>query len=152
MIDDRDRAFSNNEHSKFLRLRENVIKHTKFLQFSYLNEAALSGDSRKLWSAINSVSLRHRSPVTHFSCDEFCQFFSSNFQTDHSFSSSVDDLPNLALSVTTYETESYLRTLKKNSSGPDVIPPWGFRQCSFDFAPVATFLLNRILRGVFLIV
>ena len=40
MISDRDRAFSNNEHAKFLRPREADINHTMFLQYSYLHKAA----------------------------------------------------------------------------------------------------------------
>jgi hypothetical protein len=147
MINDRDRAFSNKEHAKFLRLRENVINHTKFLQSSYLRAAAMSGDPRKLWNAINSVTRRHKkSPAIQFSSDEFNLFFSSNFQNDHSSCSSSIELPSIDLCVTSYETESYLRTLKKTSQGPDGIPPWVFRECSFAFAPVVTSLLNRIFQ------
>jgi hypothetical protein len=111
LINDRDRAFANNQLSKFLRIRAEVIDHIKYLQSTYLHKAAVSGDARKLWSAINSLGRRHKRGTgsANFSCEAFSSFFGSNFQIDHCpCMPSLDELPRLSLCVTVPEVEFYL--------------------------------------------
>ena len=43
LINDRDRAFTNRQIAKYLRLREEVIKHTCFLKSEFLQKAVSSG-------------------------------------------------------------------------------------------------------------
>ena len=48
LINDRDRAFCAKQHGKFVRLREEVIHHVKFLQSEFLRAVVRSNDPKKL--------------------------------------------------------------------------------------------------------
>ena len=56
LIDDRDRAFHKCKWEKYNRLKEEVIKHIKFLKQNYLREAIESGNLKRLWNSLKTVS------------------------------------------------------------------------------------------------
>jgi len=150
LINERDQAFANKQHTKFLRLREKVYSQTKHLKSVYLRHAISSGDIRKLWNAVSTLCKRHKNSSSScpFSPGDFNEYFSSNFQSCETVlsSHSLDQLPRQSLCVSIAQVESLLRHVKLTSPGPDGVPAWVFRECSVVFAPVISALFNRIFR------
>ena len=81
MINERDRAYLANNKSKFLRLRDEVISHTKYLKSDYLKKAVISGDVKKLWSTFGVLTNKKCKPVVNnISVKHFNEFFASSVQ------------------------------------------------------------------------
>lgn len=154
LINDRDIAYKKKQTAKYLRLREEVIKHTKYLKSQYLHSAISSGDVRNLYNAVK-VAGKYKKKDTNvssrISCDEFCSFFVSNFQDDPKFAEnfSVDNsnLPSMTIEVSVSEVDQLLCGLRRKSCGPDSLPYWVFKNNHAALAPAVAHIVNFSIRS-----
>lgn len=146
LIDRRDRAFSDNKKAKYLRLREEVKEHVKYLKSRHLQSIS-NADSRGLWRTIKMFGRNKKSTTAQisFSPEVLNDFFTSTFQPSTLCSLALDDLPETSLRVTKDEVLVYMKKLKKRSSGPDKVPYWILRDFAEIFAEAITQLFNRSL-------
>lgn len=146
LINERDKAFTNGHHDKYLRLREEVIKCIQYLKSDYLEKAVKSGDARNLWRTIKKTGhWNKKSQVPDsLSCEDFNRYFVTNFQDDSDQlpSFSEDDYPEINLVLSEWDVDSQLRKLRRKSCGPESIPYWIFRDCHLALTPVITYLFN----------
>ena len=153
LCDDRDRAFSKGHMQKYYRLRNEVIKHVKYLKHSYLVHVMSKKDSRDSWRAIRIVSrMKNSSPTipASFSADDFSTFFSSVFQkSQHPVDPPYSSQPATDAKLTVFEVQSQLTKLRRKGSAPGDIPYWIYRNFSFCLAPAITFLFNWSLKEGF---
>lgn len=76
LINERDKAFSKKQWSKFNRLREEIVHHTRSLKKSFL-EKAINEGSKATWQAIRNLGrFRNSSNDTIIPPDEFSSYFS----------------------------------------------------------------------------
>ena len=151
IINERDRAYSDGKRQKYLRLRNEVVTHTKFLKQSYMASIVASRDSKKIWNEIKSLGgcVKNNDKIFPCTANEMANFFSSicstSSSTTHS-STSFESLPESDLQTSVSEVARLLKKTKKKSSGPDGIPFWIFREFSLLLAPAITFIFNESLR------
>lgn len=142
LINERDRAFSKKQWSKFHRLREEVIRHTRLLKSSFL-EKAVSEGSKATWQAVRHLGrFKSSSSRISFSPAEFSAYFSSNFQT-FSDSSSHTPLSAIDAFVTPEEVYWTIRHLRNKGQGPDGFPAWLLKDSALSLSSAICVLLNR---------
>ncbi len=156
LIDDRDRAYRDGNWAKYRRLRSETIRHVSKLKQMFLDRAASSSNSKKLWSSIRNVSRCSRTSFrSQISAEDFSLFFKSNFQmcpshdssdccSEPSFINRLGSVPGHFV-LTIDETLNQIRRLKCGSCGPDGLSPWFVKLCAWSLAPAITFLFNRSL-------
>jgi hypothetical protein len=145
LIDDRDRAFSNHQWSKYHRLREEVVAHTRHLKAVFMKKAASTNSSR-IWHALRLLGrFGKTSTATVFSANEFSSHFTSNFQT---FPDDLLDFPSAPLEVVLSPEEIYasLRRLANKGGGPDGIPAWFFKDSAFPLSSAICAIFNRCFK------
>ena len=150
LINDCDRAFSTNNRAKFCRLRNEVISLIQYLKGEFLKKAVASGNVKKVWNAIGTLSKRHKkSEHCRIPVNDLNDYFASHVQADIEplvFDDFVlTGLSNYSLSFSCGEVTKCLSKMTKASCGPDGIPPWILRNCRNDFAPLLTLIFNRSL-------
>ena len=147
LIDDRDRAYSLGQRSKYLRLRQEVVRHTRQLKEGYMLSGVTSPSSAESWKSIRVVGRFKRHSAADFPLEVLNEYFCSNFQSESvPLCLPRNDLPSFPLSLSSDEVCSMLRKLKNKASGPDGIPTWMFRDLADLLAPSVTFLFNWSLR------
>ncbi len=148
MIDDRDRAYSKGETQKHLRLRDEVVRHTKQLKMSYLQQALDSESPKKVWRSLRLVGRCRRSPLPSVcSAEDLSLHFAANFQTSsQQVPCMTDDLSSMPLVLSSNEVCTALRNLKNKSPGPDCIPSWVLRDFASVLSPSVTYIFNWSLR------
>ena len=152
LIDDRDRAHSNKQWSKYDRLKHEVVSEIRRLKSLYLTNAVSSSDVRRVWKAINETAkVKSMQSNDHYIVadpDDYNSYFSSNFQSscDTDLLPLPTDLPSDDLLVCDNLVFDYLRRLKRKSCGADGIPYWVFRDYSDILTPAVTHIFNRSLR------
>ena len=146
LLNQRDRAYKEEKWIKYFRLREEAIRHEKFLKTRHLQEAI---SSRNFWKAVNTITRRSKSKSAHtnITAEDLSAYFSSVFQppTADEEPPSTSDLLSQHLVLSVGEVESELRKIKRKSSGPDGIPFWTLRTLAPSMAPAITVLFNRSL-------
>lgn len=149
LIDRRDRAFCEGKKLKYLRLRQQVIQHTKELKRKFVSAASSKQCSSRMWGAIKNLcrsSNRTVSPMVS-SAEAMNCFFAASFSeaqdpvaNDNSSSGSALSRP---LVVTPHEVQRLLRSTKKKSPGPDGIPHWILKKYAGSLSASVAFLLNQ---------
>ena len=154
LINDRDIAYKKKQTAKYLRLREEVIKHTKYLKSKYLRDVISSGNVKNLYDAVKVVGKSKKdgnNTLSRISCDEFSSHFQSNFQHDpklsDSYSVDYSNLPSMPLEVSTLTVDEFLCGLRRKSCGPDSLPHWVFRNNHVALAPAVTYMVNESIRS-----
>lgn len=143
LIDDRDRAYSKGSHRKYLRLRQDVVRHTRELKQKYLESALAAKNPRKSWNSLRLLGRFKRSMGCEFPVEVLNSYFCSNFQNDVSqLSVPSDVITSSPLSVSCSEVGMLLRKLKNKSPGPDGIPAWLLRDFADILSPAITFIFN----------
>ena len=151
LINERDRAFLSSNRCKFLRLREEVIRHTKYLKADYLKKAVSSGNVKNLWCAFRTLTNQSKKSVTNcLTPQNFSDFFATTVHDPDDIDvmscfPDIGDLPDVNLNVSCQDVENHFRKLKKTSCGPDGIPPWVFRSCRMSLSPFIAAVFNRSL-------
>lgn len=150
LIDDRDRAFHRNQLAKYRRLREEVIRHTRFLKRNFILKCANSDDQKDIWKCLRSLGGMHKSRTISkgFSIEDFSCCFSSNFQSvDSMFELESTTSCNLSPApLSDSEVMCFLRRVPNRSCGPDGLPAWIFRDCSEHIVSALTFIFNWSIR------
>ena len=148
LINDRDRAWTNGQRAKYLRLREETVRLTRHQKAQYLKTASTSGDVKGLWKSLRVVGRHKRpSPAHNFNAADLNASFSSNFQVlQEPVPIIPNDLPCHDIFLTLHEVSCYLRRMKKKSPGPDGIPAWIFREFYLELAPAVAFIFNWSLK------
>ena len=143
LIDDRDRAHASGCMSKYLRLRQEVIDHTKVLKKRYLSSAMSTGSSRVYWKSVKHLGHFNRPTPSKYDVNVLNDYFCSNFQDiADNFDVSSADLPSSPLRISETEVCILLQKLKNKSPGPDGIPAWLLRDFSEALSPAISFLFN----------
>jgi hypothetical protein len=149
LISRRDKAFDQKKRLKYLRLRDDVISHEKFLKTLHLQEATMSKNPKDFWNSVNSIARRPKvkQSEVNISAEDFSSYFESVFQTPSADETpeASQDLPHHALVLSTQEVESQLLKIKPKSSGPDGIPFWVLRSLATLLSPSITSVFNRSL-------
>lgn len=149
-IDDRDRAYSEGKRMKYLRLRNDVIKHTRYLKRIFIENASSTKKAVDLWSAIHMIgkSKKSKSSIQRFTAEEFSHFFTSVYSQSISESPFIlpNDLPSMPLSFDPALVETLMNTLKRKSPGPDEVPSWVLKKFASDLAPAITCIFNQSVR------
>ena len=149
LLNQRDRALSEGKHRKYLRLRDEVIRHEKHLKASHLQQAISSRKPGDFWKSVDCIARRSKKTTvqTQLSAQDFCAHFSSVFQPPSADEEppSLSDLPHQRLVLSVSEVEAQLLKIKRKSSGPDGIPFWTLRSLAFLLAPVITSIFNKSL-------
>lgn len=145
LIDDRDRAFANGQTSKYKRLREEVLSHTRYLKSQFLRSTSTTKDAKDTWKSIRNVAKfsKCKSSTQNFSPQQLNDEFSSNFQLDEPLCLEFDISNDLYFELSVFETNTYLKRLRRKSCGPDGIPYWVFREWSTSLSPAVTYLFKR---------
>lgn len=149
LINQRDRAFQQKQMPKYLRIREEVISHTRFLKCRYLKMAISSGNVRNAWKAIKSVGRYTHSTSTfispQISAEDFNSYFESIFQNGSNcdFETVCEEASIPTFDVC--EIDSILKRLRRKSCGPDELPYWIFREYSYLLSPAITSVFNASL-------
>ncbi|MEL7307472.1 MAG: hypothetical protein AAGK05_06040, partial [Pseudomonadota bacterium] len=95
LINERDKAFSSNNHAKFLRLREKVIFQTRFLKGEFLKKAVSSGNVKRLWNVLGTFSKRpKKSSACKFSVHDLNDYFSSCVKNNDEHLQTVAEMLN----------------------------------------------------------
>ena len=149
LIDKRDKAFSQGKKQKYLRLRKEVVKHTKVLKRRFIIHASVQRHSGKAWAAIKNIgclSTKSKTPIK-FSAEDMNASFAASFNsnTDH-FAAQTPasySAPNHPLRVTVAEVGRLLRSTKKKSPGPDGVPHWILQRYANLLSPAVTRLFNQ---------
>ena len=152
LVDDRDKAFHKRQWSKYYRLRQEVISHTKHLRNAFIKSSSASPDSvspsrsNNLWNSLRIVGglSRSNAPLP-FSSDDFNSSFASNFQppTLSHVTSSCEAVEELGISVTPEEVRRELLRLRRKSPGPDGLPFWVFKVSADYLCYAVSSLFNR---------
>jgi uncharacterized surface protein with fasciclin (FAS1) repeats len=149
LLNQRDKAHSEKKRRKYLRLREEAIRHEKYLKSRYLQQSVSSRKPKDFWKAINCVSRRSKtkSVQANLTADDLSAYFASVFQPPpaNEESLSLSELPHQQLVLTVPEIEDQLRKIKRKSSGPDGIPFWTLRVLAPLTASAITAIFNRSL-------
>ena len=156
LIDNRDRAFFQRKWSKYYRLRDEVICHTRELKTIFVESTLSSRNSKRIWDAIRTVGkCSQAKSKIDFSANEFSKFFACSFSSpvdkdrrDRSISyefENVSDFCDLEVDVT--DVWAMMKNIKKKSPGPDGIPYWVFRDFCELLAPAITIIYNGSLRS-----
>ena len=145
LVDDRDRAYSMNQTSKYLRLRKEVSDHILHLKKVFLQKATSSKNSKKLWKSLSTLA---RIPKKNSSCKfapvDFVNYFSSVFNSSSSSSRQTvvpENIPIFSFSDIIFQ----IRKLKNHSYGSDGIPGWIFKRFADFLSPAIVSLFNRCL-------
>ncbi len=149
LIDRRDRAFSEGKKLKYLRLRQEVIRHTNELKRRFMRDASSQRCSSKTWDAIKVLGRlqSHNASPEVCSAEEMNSFFSASFN-DYPDSltveiSETDTALSRPLRVTPAEVEKLLRSTRKKSPGPDGVPHWILKKYAGLLSSPVAFLFNR---------
>lgn len=148
LIDDRDRAFSKKQSSKYLRLRKEVNRHTRELKKLFLTSAISSKNSKSVWRSLRIVGRGIKPFTTAGSVDELNNYFGSTFQSCSRMQFPVlpDDLPSVPLSLSCSDVTMSLRKLRNKSPGVDGLPSWVLRDLAEILSPAITFIFNWSLK------
>lgn len=152
LIDDRDKAFHKRQWTKYRRLCQEVIAHTKHLKNLFIKSSSASrtsvssSQSRDLWNSLRTVGglSRPNTPLP-FSSDDFNLSFASNFQppTLSHVSTSSDVVDEVDICVTPEEVHRELVRLRRKSPGPDGLPFWVFKVSADYLCHAVAYLINR---------
>jgi len=150
LLNRRDRAYAEKKWRKYERLRDEVIRHEKFLKARHCQLAMASHRPKDFWTSINSISRRSKSTSVpaNLSAEDFSDYFTQTFQIPASDEKSLSfsTLPYEQLVFGVQEVETQLCKLKRKSSGPDGIPYWCLRSLASLIAPSVTAIFNRSLQ------
>jgi len=148
IIDRRDRAFSEGKKLKYLRLRQEVIRHTNELKRRFVRVVSSQRSSSKTWNAIKVLGRLQTRTVSPEVCsaEEMNTFFSASFNSPDPLTPEnfvTDTAPSRPLRVTSIEVENLLRSTKKKSPGPDGVPHWIFKKYAGLLSSPVALLFNR---------
>ena len=150
LLKKRDRAHAKKKWLKYIRLREEAIRHEKFLKARHLQQAMSSQTPRDLWKSINSISRREKmkSSQGNLTAEDLSRYFAGIFQAPSADEESLSlcELPHQLLVLSVNEVEDQQRKIKRKSSGPDGIPYWVLRMLAPLIAPSLTVIFNRSLQ------
>jgi hypothetical protein len=147
LVDDRDRAFTCGQTHKYLRLRKEVVKHTRQLKERYLKSALASHDSGRSWNSLRLIGRFSKASSPKLPVESLNHEFVSNFHEDAvELPIPLSTLPSSPITVSCDEVLILLRKLKNKSSGPDGVPAWLFREFASVLSPAVTFIFNWSLR------
>jgi hypothetical protein len=150
LLNRRDRAYAEKKWRKYERLRDEVIRHEKYLKARHCQLAMSSRSPKDFWMSVNSISRRSKpkSVLANLSVEDFSEYFTQTFQVPASEEKSLsfNTLPKEHLVLEIREVEMQLCKLKRKSSGPDGIPYWCLRSLASLIAPSVTAIFNRSLK------
>lgn len=126
LINKRDRAFSEEKHLKYLRLREAVISNTCKLKNDFLVSAIKTNQSSTMWRFLNQILSRKGNRPVPADLDKMNDIFSSVFE-DSPTCDLISSTHSSLLSISLKDVIITLRSLRKGSPGPDSLPFWVFR-------------------------
>ena len=139
LINDCDRAFWKGNKARFVRLRNAMLQQIRYLKGKFLRKAVESGDARKMWDVVNSLSRRKaKGDSCCIPVGDLNEYFVSHVQKNKD-SLVISDillngLPSCSLSFSCAEVKKCLRKMNKASCGRDGIPLWIFRNSSCCFS------------------
>jgi hypothetical protein len=152
LINQRDRAYSERKHLKYVRLKESVIQNIKSARITFIKKASDSKCPKKFWSSINALcgrSSRSTPPISVSTCSSLfnAAFGPASLNADgnvfptHEQSDSNEQPPTLTAS----DVLPVLSHLKNSAPGMDGLPPWVFKSCRESLTPAIVDLFNRCI-------
>lgn len=147
LMDDRHRAFHKRQFDKYNRLKEEVSSLCRYLRDTYLKDAVESGNARKLWTSLKSISrYSKQESCDGVSAEEFSDYFSSVFGVSPPINPVYESVDCESILLFLSEVTAELSRISKSTTGPDGIPAWILRDFSEYLAPVLTMIFNWSLR------
>ena len=152
LIDERDRAFSKKQFSKYYRLRKEVSSHIYYLKKVFLHKSSSSQNSKDLWKSLKLLAkLPNTSHINDFSPDDFLTYFSSVFNPSSSLlphppaASAISQSASQSISLSLTDVFRHVNKLKRHSCGSDGLPGWVFKDFIDFLAPSILYLFNWCL-------
>jgi hypothetical protein len=161
LMNARDKAFAKGRHLKYIKLKEEVIRHISELKKKYyakeqgkLSTNKQSDEDRPLaWNAVKNLLPSTRADKADHCPDAINTIFTQAHQPDNG---TVMDLPDIdsasevSLKLTESEVEKELACTKNSSPGIDLLPSWIWREFSTSLSSAVTQVFNSSLEtGVY---